>query len=294
MNPTIMEERLRVRNALARGGVNEATLEADLLLGHTLNLSRSQLYASLKEYISEAHQGTVNSLVQRRLRREPLAYILGNREFFGLEFKVFPGVFIPRPETETLVEQAICLAKSHFPKGGASIADIGTGCGAVAVSLAKALPYAHLYATDISETALAAARSNAKAHGAQDRIVFLQGDLLCPLPMRVDIVLANLPYIRSDGIPCLDPEVSQFEPREALDGGLDGLDLIRRLIRQCSTYLRAGGAIVLEMDPDQMDGAASTALEVFPLARLKRVQDLSSRERALVIRCHAETREHPE
>ncbi|MFH1141590.1 MAG: peptide chain release factor N(5)-glutamine methyltransferase, partial [Chloroflexota bacterium] len=232
MTVTIRGTLLKARGTLTRGGVGEAPLETELLLGFVLGLERSMLYASLEEAVPESAQQTLDSLVQRRLDREPLAYILGKREFFGLEFQVCPGVFIPRPETETLVEQAVLLVNARFPGGELLLADIGTGSGALAVSLAKALPSTSLYATDISETALATARANAAAHGVQDRTAFLRGDLMEPLPGPVDVVVANLPYVRRERIPCLEPEISRYEPQEALDGGPDGLDLVRRLLRQ--------------------------------------------------------------
>lgn len=287
MTVTIRRALLQARDALTLGGVGDAPLETELLLGFALGMGRSTLYASLEEAVPESAQQTLESLVERRLQREPLAYILGKKEFFGLEFKVCPGVFIPRPETETLVEQAVLLVKARFPGGDLLLADIGTGSGAMAVSLAKALPSTKLYATDISETALATARANAAAHGVQDRTAFLRGDLMEPLPEPVDVVVANLPYIESQTIPCLEPEISRYEPQEALDGGPDGLDLTRRLLRQGPQHLRANGAILLELDPEQMDAASNVAREVYPEARLQRVNDLWGRERVLVIQCHA-------
>ncbi|MSQ22063.1 MAG: peptide chain release factor N(5)-glutamine methyltransferase [Dehalococcoidia bacterium] len=287
MTVTIIGMLLQARVTLTRGGVEEAPLESELLLGFALGMERSVLYASLEEVVPESAQQAMESLVQRRLLREPLAYILGKKEFFGLEFKVCPGVFIPRPETETLVEQAVLLVNARFPGGELLIADIGTGSGALAVSLAKALPSTKLYATDISETALATARANAAAHGVQDRTSFLRGNLMEPLPEPVDVVVANLPYIESRTIPCLQPEVSQFEPREALDGGPDGLDVVYQLLRQGTRHIRANGAILLELDPEQMEAASNVAREVYPEARLQRVNDLWGRERVLVIRCNA-------
>lgn len=288
MTLTVRETLLQARATLAHGGaVMEAPLESALLLGFVLGLNRSMLYASLEEVVANAHKLTLDSLVQRRLHREPLAYILGRQEFFGLEFKVCPGVFIPRPETETLVEQAVLLAKAHLPEHEVLIADIGTGSGALAVSLAKALPNTRLYATDISETALAVARTNATANGVQDRVTFLQGNLMEPLPGPVDAVVANLPYVRRECIPCLEPEVGRFEPREALDGGPDGLDLVRRLLQQGRHHIRADGAILLELDPEQMEAVGNIARQVYPEARFQRVNDLSGRERVLIIQRRA-------
>jgi release factor glutamine methyltransferase len=289
MTVTINRALLHARGILACGGIEEAPLETELLLGFALGLERSMLYASLEEAVPERAQRTMESLVQRRLHREPLAYIVGKREFFGMEFQVRPGVFIPRPETETLVEQAVLLAKTRFPQDDLLIADIGTGSGALAVSLAKALPSTSVYATDISETALATARANANANGVQDRITFLQGNLMEPLTRRMNVVVANLPYLRRDRIPCLEPEISRFEPVEALNGGTDGLDLVRRLLRNGPCHLRADGAILLELDPEQMETANNVARDVFPEAHLRSVNDLSGRKRVLVIEFHADS-----
>ena len=285
MTLTIGETLLYIRTTLERGGIGEAPLEAELLLGLALGLDRARLFASLAEEITDSRQQSLERLIQRRLLREPLAYLLGKKEFFGLDLKVGPGVFIPRPETELLVEQVISLVEAHFPQDDATIADVGTGSGAVAASLAVRLLRARLYATDISEAALAAARANAEAHGVQERITFLCGDLLGPLPGQVDMVVANLPYVRSGVVPSLEPEISRFEPREALDGGPDGLDLVRRLLQQAPGHLHPEGTILLELDPDQMDAATSAAMAVYPGARLHRLNDLAGLERVLVIRC---------
>lgn len=293
MTTSVRQALLETRATLARGGLKEATLEADLLVALALGLDRSGLYASLGERFPEGCQGTLEALVQRRLLREPLAYILGKKEFFGLELQVRPGVFIPRPETETLVEVVIALVKLRFPGSRAMIADVGTGSGAVAVSLARALPPAYLYATDISQEALATAQLNATVHEVGSRIAFLPGDLLEPLPGPVDVVAANLPYVKRERIPRLDPEISRFEPHQALDGGPDGLDPVRRLLRQSPSRLKESGCLVLEMDPEQMDEASTAAKAVYPEAQLRCVQDLSGRERVLVISTGAGLALHP-
>ena len=285
MTVTVMETLLQVGATLARGGVREAPLEAELLLGQALGIDRPRLYASLADAVPEACQPSLERLVQRRTDREPLAYLLGKREFFSLEFQVAPGVFIPRQETELLVEQAIGLVQNGFSQGDTAIAEVGTGSGAVAISLAVHLPHCRLYATDISQRAIATARANAEAHGVQQQIAFLYGDLLKPLPGPVELVVANLPYIRSGTIPSLEPEVSRFEPREALDGGPDGLALVRRLLRQGPDYLRPAGTILLELDPDQMGAARSAALAVYPKAKVHCVKDLAENQRVLVIQC---------
>jgi len=281
---TIGETLLKTRKALSNRGITEAPLEAELLLGVALGIDKVTLYASLEEAVSESGEDNLAYLVRRRANREPLPYLLGNREFFGMSFHVRPGIFIPRPETEHLVERAISIAMSRFPNGGAVIADVGTGSGAVTVSLAVNLPGARLYGTDVSETALEVAKDNARRHGVADRTRFLYGDLLAPVPETVDLVVANLPYIKSAVIPTLEPEISQFEPREALDGGADGLELIRRLLHQAENHLRPQGAILLELDPEQMDAATEAARSVYVGSSTTRTKDLAGHERTLVIK----------
>ena len=280
---TIAETLLQTRTTLAVSGVGEAPLEAELLLGLALGMDRSGLYASLAEQVSETGHEYLERLVRRRQAREPLAYLAGKREFFGLEFKVGPGVFIPRPETELLVEHAISLVQTRFHRGDAVIADVGTGSGSVAVSLAVHLSRSRLYGSDISETAIATARANAEAHGVEERITFLNGDLLKPLPEVADLVVANLPYLRDSSVASLEPEISRYEPRAALNGGVDGLDLVRRLLCQAPRHLHPKGALLLELDPEQMDGASRAALDSYPEARLYRLKDLAGSERVLVI-----------
>ncbi len=271
------------RAVLDRSGVREAPLEADLLVGTALGLDRAGLYASLEEPVADSSEQHLERLVLRRARREPLAYILGCREFYGLSFKVGPGVLIPRPETEILVEQAIEAVARRTGNNRVRIADVGTGCGGIAMALAVNLTRSHIYATDTSPNPLATAKVNAQAHGVLERISFLEGDLLEPLPGPVDIIVANLPYIPTERIPLLEPEIREFEPVEALDGGADGLDLVRRLLRASPDYLNAGGTVLLEMDPEQMDTATACALEPFPQATIHRLTDLAGLERVLLV-----------
>jgi len=274
---------IQTRHTLAHAGVAEAPLEAELLLAEALDTDRVGLLAALTDQFSEDRQQLLASLVDRRTRREPLAYLRGKREFYGLEFHVGPRVLIPRPETETLVEEALALASRLDSGEGAIIADVGTGSGIIAVSLAVHLPNSKVYATDISGTALSTAQDNARRHGVDTRITFLSGDLLEPLPERVDIVAANLPYLSTDTIPDLEPEIGLYEPLEALDGGHGGLEVVHRLLRQAPGHLCPGGALLLELDPWQMDAASRAAIEVLPGATLRRVRDLAGDERVLVV-----------
>lgn len=283
MSATVGAAVVRTRNALAHAGVAEAPLEAELLLADTLETDRTGLLAGLSDLLSEERQRHLDSLLSRRMQREPLAYLRGKREFYGLDFHVGPGVLIPRPETETLVEEALALAALRESEQGTIIADVGTGSGIIAVSLAVHLPRSKLYATDISNTALSTAQGNARRHGVDARIAFLGGDLMEPLPERVDIVAANLPYLSTGAIQDLEPEIALYEPREALDGGPGGLDLVRRLLAQAPGHLRTGGALLLELDPWQMDAASRAALQAMPGAAVRCVRDLAGDERVLVV-----------
>jgi len=240
---------------LAAKAVDEAVLEAELLLMHAMGLERVGLYMRLEDDLPLGYDSTLFQLVGRRLRGEPIAYILEHREFYGLDFYIGAGVLIPRPETETLVEAVVAFAHSNFASGDPIIADIGTGSGAIAVSLAHLLPESKVYATDISMQALDIAALNGIRHSV--RVELLQGDLLTPLPQPVDIIVANLPYVRDDEFSGLSAEIRNHEPRIALSGGSDGLDITRRLIADAPRKLRDGGAVLLEIAPSQAEPLAS-------------------------------------
>ena len=242
---------------LAANAVEEAPLEAELLLMHAMDLGRTGLYVRLEDDLPSQCGAAIADLVSRRLRREPVAYILKNREFYGLDFYVGPGVLIPRPETETLVEEAAAFTRLNFPSGDPIIADIGTGSGAIAVSLARLFPRAKVYAADVSAQALDIAALNCIRHGV--RVELLQGDLLAPLPQPVDMIVANLPYVRDDELFGLSEEIKDHEPHIALVGGKDGLDIVRRLIVNAPDKLRDGGVVLLEIAPSQAEALASWA-----------------------------------
>ncbi len=223
-----------------------------------------------------------SALIQRRIGHEPTAYITGHKEFFGIDFKVSPGTLIPRPDTELLVETAIELANTAFPRS-CLIADVGTGCGAIAISLALHLPQAKFYATDISAAALELARSNCRRHRVSHRVRLLQGDLLEPLPEPVQLIVANLPYISEPELPRLPLEISMFEPQMALAGGTDGLMQIERLLSQASSKLSSGGAVLLEVGYDQGSAVKSLAQKCFPTAKISVMTDLSGLDRVVRI-----------
>jgi len=245
---------------LAANVVEEAPLEAELLLMRSMDLGRTGLYLRLEDDMPSQSGNVLSELVGRRLRGEPTAYILGHREFYGLDFYVGPGVLIPRPETETLVEEAVEFTRRNFPSVDPVIADIGTGSGAIAVSLAHLFPKAKVYATDISTQALDIATLNCIRHGVQ--VELLQGDLLAPLPQPVDMIVANLPYVADGDMAELSTEIRDYEPRIALSGGVDGLDSIRRLIVDAPEKLRVGGVVLLEIAPSQAELLASWATDL--------------------------------
>ena len=207
---------------------------------------------------------------------------LGYREFYGINVAVTPDVLIPRPETEGLVEHTLFMALMGMETRELTIADVGTGSGAIAVNLAIHLPAARIYAVDLSEAALDVAAWNIRAHAVADRVRLGHGDLLEPLPGPVDVIVANLPYIPTGRIPTLQPEVRQ-EPPLALDGGADGLDLVRRLLAQAPAKLNSPGVILLELDPEQFPAAEAAAREHFPDAEIGAEQDLTRRDRIMVV-----------
>ena len=273
-----------LRHAAARiceTGSEEATLEAEILLMHATGLDRAGIYGRLADDLPPEQSAAFQSYVERRLLHEPVPYITGHREFFGLDFEVTPAALIPRPETETLVELVLLFAQE---RGEAlTIADIGTGSGAIAVSLAHTLPGSRVIATDISPEALNLARCNAERHAVANQIDFRQGDVLTPLDCEVDVIATNLPYVRTDEWRALPPELAEHEPRVAFDGGPDGLDLIRRLLRDAPSRLRRGGALFAEISYEQAEAALSLVEQAFPGASSAARKDLANLDRVLCV-----------
>lgn len=282
---------MTVGEALGRGRrllspiSDEADLEAELLLAHALGSDRVHLYQRLGVGLSGQEEQGYGALLDRRLAHEPTAYILGRKEFYGLDLEVTPAAIIPRPETELLVETALAEARRLLQSRPAvAIVDVGVGCGAIACALAANLPQARILATDTSGQALALARGNAQRLGLAKRIRFLQGDLLEPLDAPVDIIVANLPYVRTADWERLPPEIRCSEPREGLDGGPNGLRVIERLLRQAPAYLRRGGALLAEIGDAQGEAASKLAREAFPRSQIAVGQDLLGLDRVLVVR----------
>jgi len=225
----------------AKGGVDAPRLTAEILLAHALTCDRVRLYLDFDKPLGAPELAAYRELVRRRAAGEPTAWLTGRREFLGRSFRVDPRVLVPRPETELMVEAALDL----LPEAGAAL-DLCTGSGCIAVSLALSRPGARVTATEISPGALALARENAAALGAP--VDFLEGDLFAPLPLdlRFDLVVSNPPYVPAGEIEGLSREVRR-EPRIALDGGPDGLDVVRRVVAGAPARLRPGGALVIEM-----------------------------------------------
>jgi release factor glutamine methyltransferase len=247
---------------LKQKGIESSRLCSEVLLSHQLKKSRVKLYLEFDRPLSEREIALYRALVKRRLKREPLQYITGHQEFWSLDFLVSPAVLVPRPETEILVEEALRLEQGNLLPGSAggqlTILDLGTGTGAIAVSLAKEIESAALWASDISSEALAVARENAKHHNVSDRITFCQGDLwqaFANSPLTFDMIISNPPYIPSEAFHTLPPEVCSYEPRIALDGHEKGMYFIERIIAEGENYLKPGGWLLIEMDPGQTEQA---------------------------------------
>ncbi len=268
----------------ALGAVSDSPqLDAQMLLAHILGTERVTLLAHPERTLEAGQRARFEALVSRAAQGYPVAYLVGKRAFYRHEFAVTPDVLIPRPETEHLVEAALAWAGAIDPRGqGLTLVDVGTGSGAIAISLARALPAAEVYATDISPAALAVARYNAVTLGVT-RIHFLLSDLLAALPpeVRPDLVAANLPYIPAAELDGL--AVARHEPRLALDGGLDGLDPIRRLLAQLTGRMAARCCLLLEIGAGQ--GAAVSALcaGAFPSAMVRVIHDYAGHDRVVEV-----------
>ncbi|MGB0387540.1 MAG: peptide chain release factor N(5)-glutamine methyltransferase [Ardenticatenaceae bacterium] len=286
---------------LREGAIPTARLDAELLLGEVLGFSRAQLLARLDRMIPRSQSQHFVGLIERRKRREPVAYILGKQDFYGREFVVDHRVLIPRPETEELVERALnalggstsippALRQAQEPhREGSRVADIGTGSGAIAVTLAAQMPTLHLAAVDISRGALEVARENALRHRVEERIDFYEGSLLEPLfgLSPFDLIVANLPYVGTNEMDIVEPDVKKYEPYDALFAGPEGLDLFTPFFQQLSTQplLRPGGVVLLEIGYAQGPPLLQLARSYFPRARkIALHKDLAHHDRFLEIR----------
>jgi release factor glutamine methyltransferase len=283
-------------------GLATPRLDAEVLLADTLGRNRVGLYTHFDQPLQEDELARFKERIKRRLAREPVAYILGKREFWSLDFKVTPDVLIPRPDTETLVAEALKAAGEFAKKNpsdspssnggpgdldrGIQILEIGTGSGAIGIILAKELPSAAIVATDCSAKALRVAEENAERHGVRERIVFLEGDLFGPLKEgdRFDLVVTNPPYISQPQLPLLDREVRDFEPLMALDGGPTGLEFFQRTLAQVGLHLRAGGWFLAEIGAGQDQEVRRLAEKKPSLEELAFIPDLAGIQRVFKAR----------
>jgi release factor glutamine methyltransferase len=257
-------------------GITSARLEAQLLLAHVLKCSRMQLYTGFDKPLGEQELTGYRELIKRRLGGEPVAYLLGEHEFWGLPFYVDPSVLVPRPDTETVIEVARGLRTDR--SAPCRVLDLCTGSGAIAVSLAKELTAARVVATDVSDEAVALARRNAERNGFADRIEVRAGDLWSAVKdERFDLIASNPPYIASSVIPTLAAEVRK-EPVLALDGGADGLTFYDRICAGAREHLEPGGALVVEHGFDQAD-AVRARFEAAGFQRVTLVHDLGKNPR---------------
>ena len=237
---------------LKSNGSESPRLDAEILLAHARGCPRIQLYTNYDEPLTDTQRATMRDLVKRRAAAEPVAYLVEHREFFSLDFQVTKDVLIPRPDTETLVVDAIEVLKQQ---PASRVLDVGTGSGCIAIALAVNCPNAVVTAIDLSPPALDIARANADKHKIGDRIRWLCGDLFAPLATgeAFDLIVSNPPYIASAEIETLSADVRLHEPRSALDGGPDGLDVIRRLIADAPQHLTPQGKLLIEISGEQAD-----------------------------------------
>jgi len=289
---TLRQALIRATKLLSALKDSEPALESEVLLKHALEMDKARLLLEQDAELSAEKAEIFWQWIDRRLKGEPVAYIIRCREFFGLDFYIDNRVLIPRPETELLVEEAVKFIKT---RPVSAIADIGTGSGAISVSLAVNLlppgePYnlpekspassqIKIYATDISEAALEVARINCRKHGVSDSIILLQGDLLGALPGPVDVLISNLPYVAEAdmaGVPS-----AKFEPEPALYGGVSGLDEIIRLCEQLEGKISRGGCVLLEVGMGQSRAVIDSLHNLFPSARIDVLKDLAGIERVV-------------
>jgi len=281
---TVLTLLRRATDHLREQGIDSPRAAAEILLAHALGCRRIDLYLRFDQPVEAAERNRFRDLVRRRLRREPVAYITGSREFWSLPLAVDPSVLIPRPETECLVEAALAVLPETTLRPQ-RILDLGTGSGAVILALAKERPGHRFVASDCSAEAIGKARSNARCLGLADRLEVLVGDWFAPLrPCRDwDLIVSNPPYIATPSLTGLAPEVAAFEPRQALDGGLDGLDCLSRLIAEAPAHLCAGGYLILEMGADQRQPVRDLAQRTAAYRCIDFRADYAGRDRVAIL-----------
>ena len=278
---TIAEALAATARRLETAGIDDAHLEAEVLLAHTLGIDRAHLLARLSDPLEDAAGGAFEALVARRLHHEPLAYVTGVREFFGLEFSCGPEALIPRQETERGGEGARAEIARRRPGGG--VVDVGRGGGAIAVAIAVNAPGTPVTAVDASTGALALARRNAERHGVAQQIALCRGDLLEGLGA-FEVIVANLPYVSARDWDGLAPELRLWEPRDALVGGERGTEIVERLLDRAHGHLAMGGMLAAEIGDTQGAALQAYAHARFPEAEIHVRTDLAGHDRALVVR----------
>lgn len=270
--------------------IENPRLNAEVLLGNVLGLERIMLYARFDRQLDPQQRSEFRELVRKRAEHCPLQYLLGEIEFYERDFKVTPAVLIPRPETELVVDK--CLEKLPDEDEAYRIADVGTGSGVIAVTLAVERSSAQVIATDFSAEALEVAAENARRHGVKDRVGLFQGDLTDPVKealekagKKLHLLVSNPPYIPSDQVEELAPEVRDHEPRRALDGGQDGLDYVRKLVENAGSLLEGGGWLVLELSEGQADSVRDLlqSEDAFCGAEIETETDGTGCERVLAV-----------
>ncbi|MCG6157215.1 peptide chain release factor N(5)-glutamine methyltransferase [Rubinisphaera margarita] len=267
---------------LKKHGIESARLESEILLAHARKCQRIELYTHFNEIVSDDVRAKMRDLVKRRVRHEPVAYLVGRKEFFSLNFAVGPGVFVPRPETETLVMEGLsALQEVKNPR----ILELCSGSGCISISLAKQRADARVTAVELHDAPFQATTHNAEKLKVADRMQVLQGSLFEPVPKEpFDLLVSNPPYVRKDEIPGLAPDIVHHEPHAALDGGEDGLDFVREILTQGPDYVRSGGVCLLEMDPAQMNDAITFAEQTGQWTDLRGINDLAGKPRFLFAR----------
>jgi len=269
-----------ITDRLTQADVDAPRLSAEVVLAHALEMTRTQLLAQADRPLTPDQFSRAQRDLDRLVNNEPLAYVVGHREFYDIDLLTDARALIPRPETECLVEYMIQIMAD---RSAPLIADVGTGCGAIAVTLAKHLPQAHIIATDLSPDAVELARTNAQRIGVDARIDFRLGNLLEPVTETLDLLAANLPYIDDKDWPYLAKTIRGHEPKMAFIGGPDGLDLVRALLRDASRVLHPGSVILLEIGAYHGDAVTEIALLNFPQARVQIKPDYAGLDRLAVI-----------
>ena len=265
---------------IAANVVDVPQLTAEVILAHALNITRTQLLARSDETLTPEQLVRFQTDLARVVNGEPLAYVVGHREFYDLDLITDQRALIPRPETECLIEYALARFADH---PAPVIADVGTGCGAIAITLAKHLPRARMIATDLSADAIELARTNAGRNEVEARIDFRVGDLLEPIGEPLDLLAANLPYIDDKDWPFLAKTIRGHEPRMAFLGGPDGLDLVRRMLHDAPRIMRSGSLILMEIGAYQGEDVTAIARQSFPNARISIKPDYAGLDRLTVI-----------